>query len=96
MAYITVHDKRADDGIFLDWLPVIAREATDSRHFVKNAVNWALRQIGKRNVALNERAIEAARQIRELPSSTARWVASDAHRELTSPAVQKRLGRRGC
>lgn len=83
MAGKAIHDKRAGDDVFLDFLPVIAREAGDSRNFVKKAVNWALRQIGKRNPALQQAAIETARQIRdEAPNAAARWVAADALREL--------------
>jgi 3-methyladenine DNA glycosylase AlkD len=91
MAYLAVHDKRQTDEVFRSWLPLVRREAIDSRHFVKKAVNWALRQIGKRNLALNEAAIITAREVRALDSPTARWVAADALRELTSPAVQQRL-----
>ncbi len=94
MAYLAVHDKTAKDGKFLRLLPLIRREATDERHFVKKAVNWALRQIGKRNARLNRQAIRAARQIRAMDSPSARWIAGDALRELTSPAVQRRLGSR--
>jgi 3-methyladenine DNA glycosylase AlkD len=93
MAYLAVHDKKQIDEVFASWLPIVVREATDSRHFVKKAVNWALRQIGKRNLALNERAIAAAREIRTLDSPTARWIASDAFRELTGRAVWERLVR---
>ncbi|HKP54920.1 MAG TPA: DNA alkylation repair protein [Chloroflexia bacterium] len=91
MAYLTVHDKKAPDGRFLQFLPAIRREATDDRNFVKKAVNWALRQIGKRNKSLNEAAIEIAREIAELDARSARWIASDALRELTGEAVQRRL-----
>lgn len=91
MAALAVHDKRADDAAFEAFLPIIAREATDERNFVKKAVNWALRQIGKRNAALNARAIEVARAIQQIDSKAARWIASDALRELTSEKVQARL-----
>jgi 3-methyladenine DNA glycosylase AlkD len=67
----------------------------DTRHFVKKAVNWALRQIGKRNLALNAVAIETAREIRRLDSPSARWIAADALRELQGEAVQRRLKQRG-
>jgi 3-methyladenine DNA glycosylase AlkD len=86
-----VHDKKQGDEVYESWLPIIAREATDPRHYVKKAVNWALRQIGKRNLTLNERAVAAAREIRTLDSPTARWIASDALRELTGRAVWERL-----
>ena len=70
---------------------MIKRESTDERHFVKKAVNWALRQLGKRNLNLNKMAIKTAKEIRQVDSKSARWIAADAIRELTSEAVQKRL-----
>ena len=91
MAYLAVHDKNAPDKTFLDFLPAIVREAGDERNFVKKAVNWALRQIGKRNVILNEAAIRTGMTIRDLDSRFAKWIAADALRELTSPAVRKKL-----
>jgi 3-methyladenine DNA glycosylase AlkD len=91
MATLAVHDKDAGDKEFFKFLPVIKREARDERNFVKKAVNWALRQIGKRNRHLNQMAIKTAKEIREIESKAARWIASDALRELTSEAVQKRL-----
>jgi len=91
MAYLAVHDKEAADGKFLRLLPVIQRAARDERHFVKKAVNWALRQIGKRNLRLNKSAIATGEAIRALDRPAARWIASDALRELTSEMVQKRL-----
>ena len=91
MATLAVHDKEADNQKFLRFLPVIKREATDERNFVKKAVNWALRQIGKRNSALNKSAIQTAKEIQKIDSKSARWIASDAIRELTSETVKKRL-----
>jgi 3-methyladenine DNA glycosylase AlkD len=91
MAALAVHDKKASDAVFLKFLPVITRGSMDSRNFVKKAVNWALRQIGKRNLKLNAAAIKTAKRIRRLDSSVARWVAADALRELESIAVRKRL-----
>jgi len=91
MATLAVHDKRAPDARFVAFLPVIERHAGDDRNFVKKAVNWALRQIGKRNAALNGRAIAAGERIRAQGSKAARWVAADALRELGSEAVQARL-----
>jgi len=93
MASLAVHDKTAPDGKFLRFLPVIKREAKDDRNFVRKAVNWALRQIGKRNLKLNRAAIQTAREIRRLDSRSARWIAADALRELAGEAVQNRLGR---
>ena len=94
MAVLAVHDRRAGDERFLRCLPIVKRESTDQRNFVKKAVNWALRQIGKRNVNLNRAAIKIAEEIRTIDSSSARWIAADVLRELKSDAVQKRLKRR--
>jgi 3-methyladenine DNA glycosylase AlkD len=91
MAGLAVHDKTADDKQFEAFLPIIKRAATDDRNLVRKAVNWALRQIGKRNRALNRRAIAAAREIGRLESKAARWIAADALRELTDDKVQRRL-----
>ena len=94
MAALAVHDKNAPDVRFRGFLPLIAREAADERNFVKKAVNWALRQIGKRNRPLNAAAIASAKRIRKMDSKAARWIAADALRELESDAVQGRLARR--
>ena len=91
IACLAWHDKEADDMKFIKLFPVIEFGATDERNFVKKAVNWALRNIGKRNRKLNKAAINAARKIGRINSKTARWVASDAIRELSSEAVKKRL-----
>jgi 3-methyladenine DNA glycosylase AlkD len=93
MAALSVHDKQAKDSAFMKFFPVIQREAWDERNFVKKAVNWALRQIGKRNKALNKAAIKAAKDIRKQDTKSAKWVASDALRELTSDKTRERLGR---
>ncbi|MFC1543544.1 DNA alkylation repair protein [Candidatus Neomarinimicrobiota bacterium] len=93
IACLAVHDKSAGDDKFIALLPVIKRGAGDERNYVKKAVNWALRSIGKRNAALNKAALEAARDIRQIDSRAARWIASDAIRELESEAVKKRLER---
>jgi 3-methyladenine DNA glycosylase AlkD len=91
MAWLAFHDKRAPDEAFLGLLPVIKRESVDGRNYVKKAVNWALRHIGKRNAALNIMAIQTAKEIQEMGSKPGRWIASDALRELTSGKVQERL-----
>lgn len=93
IACLAWHDKKASDEKFIKLFPVIIRAATDERNFVKKAVNWALRNIGKRNLNLNEAAINTAKEIQRLDSKAARWVASDALRELESKAVQIRLKR---
>jgi 3-methyladenine DNA glycosylase AlkD len=95
MAALAAHDKMADDAQFKKFLKIISLQSNDDRNFVKKAVNWALRQIGKRSNDLNRAAIATANKIQEHPSRAARWIASDALRELTSQAVQRRLGKRG-
>lgn len=82
MATLTVHDKKAEDAAFLTLLANIEREAHDERNFVKKAVNWALRQIGKRNVALCAAAMQCAERLKKSESRSARWIGSDALREL--------------
>jgi 3-methyladenine DNA glycosylase AlkD len=94
MAALAVHDKKATDADFVGFLRIVAREAGDGRNGVKKAVNWALRQIGKRNRALNRTAIDTAEAIRAGGTRAGRWVASDALRELRSAAVQRRLAGR--
>ncbi|MBI2171845.1 MAG: DNA alkylation repair protein [Chloroflexi bacterium] len=95
MAALAWHDKKADDARFLPFLPLIQQAATDDRPYVRKAVNWALRQIGKRNANLNVHAIAVAREVQALDSRAARWIAADALRELTSPKVQQRLVAKG-
>jgi len=91
---LTVHDKHADDERFIQGLRLIEGAADDDRNFVKKAVNMALRAIGRRNPALNAAAVTVAQRLAESPQTVARWVGRDALRELTSPAVIRRLGRR--
>ena len=93
MAELAVHDKGAGDTKFLEFFDAMERGSTDSRNFVKKAVNWAVRQVGKRNLRLNKEAQKLAVRISRLDSSSAKWVASDALRELRSRAVQDRLRR---
>ena len=94
MAALSVHDKDADDSDFVKFFQRIEAESDDERNFVRKAVNWALRQIGKRNLALNKMAIEVAESIRQIDSSSARWIASDALRELKNKKLQLRLSRK--
>lgn len=82
MATLAVHDKSATDADFDVFFDAIRRGATDERNFVRKAVNWALRQIGKRNATLRKRAIALARELEQLDNSAARWIARDALREL--------------
>jgi 3-methyladenine DNA glycosylase AlkD len=93
MAALAVHDKKAPDERFEAFLPLIAEHATDERNFVKKAVNWALRQIGKRSRRLNAAAVRTAEGIRQVDSKAAKWIASDALRELTSEKVRQRIKR---
>lgn len=89
-----MHDKQAADQDFTAFLPVITRAATDERHYVKKAVNWALRDIAKRSLRLNTAAIRTARNLERLDSRAARWIAADAIRELAGERTQQRLRRR--
>ena len=93
IACLAWHDKKAKDEEFVKLFPLMMRGATDERNFVKKAVNWALRNIGKRNLNLNKAAINTAKEIQRLDSKAARWIASDTIRELESEAVQRRLKR---
>jgi 3-methyladenine DNA glycosylase AlkD len=86
-----VHDKKADDARFEAFFPLIVEASTDDRIGVKKAVNWALRQIGKRNLRLNGEAIAVSERISRLDSKAARWIASDALRELKSAKILERL-----
>jgi len=94
IACLAWHDKKAEDKRFIEMFPVIKRGATDERNYVKKAVNWALRNIGKRNPNLNKAAIETAREIQRIDSKAARWIASNAIKELEGEAVQRRLTKR--
>jgi len=91
MAGLAFKDKNASDEQFEKFFPILKRESTDNRNFVKRAVNWALRQIGKRNLDLNRKAIETVKKIQKTDSKSAKWIASDTIRELTSDAIQERL-----
>lgn len=91
MARLAVSEKKAPDERFEPFLPIIAAAATDERNMVKKAVNWALRQIGKRSPALNARAIETAGKIQQMDSKSARWIAAEALRELRSAPVRRRF-----
>ncbi|GAI34847.1 unnamed protein product [marine sediment metagenome] len=84
MSRLAVSDKKAEDEKFVEFFPCIKKESADSRNYVKKAVNWALRQIGKRNLNLNKMVIKVGEEIYSLDSKSARWIASDALRELKS------------
>ena len=91
IACLAWHDKKAEDERFTSIFPVLKNGATDERNFVKKAVNWALRNIGKRNKNLNVAALEFAKELRAMNSKSAQWIANDATRELESEAVRRRL-----
>lgn len=91
IACLAVHDKAASDAVFLRYLRLLKRGATDERNFVKKAVNWALRQIGKRNLALRDAAIKSGKEIQRLDSRAARWIAAGALRELTNEKTVARI-----
>ena len=94
MARLAVGKKGVDDDGLAAFLPLIVRGADDERNMVKKGVNWALRQIGKRNLYLNKMAIGTGEEIATIESMSARWIASDALRELRSAEVQERLSER--
>jgi len=92
MAYLAVHDKKADDERFHAFFPLMEREAGDDRIYVRKAVNWALRQLGKRSQEVYPLAVATAERIQAQGTKSARWIAADALRELRNEKVRKRLG----
>ncbi|MDD5362594.1 MAG: DNA alkylation repair protein [Ignavibacteria bacterium] len=94
MAVLSVHDKKQKDETFTGFLEIISKHCDDDRNFVKKAVNWALRSIGKRNFVLNHLAIETAEQIRKNESKTSKWIANDALRELKNEKTMSVILRR--
>lgn len=94
LACLAWHDRRASDADFVSALSLLRAAATDRRNYVRKAVNWALRNIGKRNRALNAAALAAAQEIAAIDSPAARWIAADALRELRSDPVQARLAKK--
>ncbi len=94
MVNLAIHDKKAPDQKLEVFFPVIVKESRDERNFVKKAVNWALRQIGKRSIRLNRKALETAHVIKNQGTSSAKWIANDALKELTSMAVIGRLNKK--
>lgn len=91
MACLAVHNKKADNKMFLKFFPVIKKESVDERNFVRKAISWALRQAGKRNAVLNKEAVKTAKEIQKINSKSAKWIANDAIRELESNSIKKRL-----
>jgi 3-methyladenine DNA glycosylase AlkD len=94
LASLALHDKLSGDEAFVRFFPVIERESTDGRNFVKKSVNWALRSIGGCRPKLHGAALEVARRLAASPDKTARWIGKDAVRQLGSPAVARRLAAR--
>ena len=88
---MTVHDKKMADREFIKFFPLIKKASTDERNFVKKAVNWALRQIGKRNKKLNKEAIKLAREIQKIDSKSSKWIANNALAELTNEKIKARI-----
>jgi 3-methyladenine DNA glycosylase AlkD len=82
MAEYAIHNKKATNEVFMQFFPIMEREAHDDRNFVKKAINWALRQIGKRNSILKIEAVDSARRILAQDSGSAKWIASNALAEL--------------
>jgi 3-methyladenine DNA glycosylase AlkD len=91
IAGLAAKARDASDQQFAAFLPLIAEAASDDRNMVKKAVNWALRNIGKRNRRLHKLALAAAEEIRRQESRSARWIAADALRELRNPATMARI-----
>ena len=91
IATSSVHNKKWEDKDFERYFPLIEKYSDDERNFVKKAVNWALRQIGKRNKSLNKKCISLAKKIQKKDSKSAKWIANDAIRELENPKIQKKL-----
>jgi 3-methyladenine DNA glycosylase AlkD len=94
LASLALHTKGGESKPFDRYLPLIERAATDERNFVKKGVNWALRTIGRRNLELNTAAVAVCRRLATSEAAAPRWVGKDALRELTSPAVARRLAAR--
>jgi 3-methyladenine DNA glycosylase AlkD len=93
MATLAVHDKSADNEKFEQFFPYIINGADDGRNFVKKAVNWALRQIGKRNLILHSKALGVSEKINKINAKSAQWIARDALRELNDEKILKRMQR---
>lgn len=91
LACLAWHDKNADDTKFIDYFPLIKRNATDDRNYVKKAVSWALRHIGKRNLNLHKAALKLASEIKQIDSKTSRWIGSDVIKDLNSDSTKRRL-----
>ena len=91
MAELAVHDKELNDTVFISFFPLIIRESYDERNFVKKAVNWALRQIGKRNESLHTKALRIAKILSQSADPNARWIGRDAMKDLHSASVKRKF-----
>jgi 3-methyladenine DNA glycosylase AlkD len=91
LASLALHDKQADDGLFAERLPLIERAAGDERNFVKKAVSWALRSVGRRSAALHAPAVALAERLASSEHATPRWVGKDVVRDLKKPAIVRRF-----
>lgn len=91
LACLALHDKAAPEEAFTSCLPLIEQAATDERNFVKKAVSWALRAVGRRNAALHEQAVTLAQRLVDSAEAAARWVGKDVLKELTHPKVTRRF-----
>ncbi|MFT4849108.1 MAG: 3-methyladenine DNA glycosylase AlkD [Sediminicola sp.] len=87
MASYCMADKKAGNEVYEAFFPLIKEQATDERLYVKKAVNWGLRSIGKRNIDLNKQALFIAKEINQMESKAAQWIAKDAIRELEGEKV---------
>jgi 3-methyladenine DNA glycosylase AlkD len=94
IAVIAVHHKKLDDSVLEQYFPILYHYTTDERNFVRKAVNWSLRQTGKRNTVLHKKAIALAKEIQNIPSKSAQWIAADALAELNNPKIIARIQRR--
>jgi 3-methyladenine DNA glycosylase AlkD len=95
MAGLALHDKKGDDAEIAKFLPILESKSDDDRNFIKKAVNWSLRQIGKRSFYLHGLALKTAERIKTRDTKAARWIAADAIRELSNPKTIERIKTRG-
>jgi len=94
IAWLALHDKKVNDKEFEKFFPLIKSESIDNRNFVKKAISWALRNIGKRNLKINKKAVELAKEIKKIDAVSSKWIANDVIKELTSGKIIKRLERK--
>ena len=95
LASVALKDKEVSDADLARCLPLIEKAASDERNFVKKGVNWALRGVGERSLALNKSAVALAKELAASKDPAPRWIGKDALRQLATPAAQKRIARRG-